>query len=95
MWLGAAMAILSGLALLVAYPAKALTNPIFALKLICLICAALLARRLSRQAFAAAARNEPLPPGSRMTAAAALALWLAVVAAGKLLLYTYTVQMVS
>jgi hypothetical protein len=81
MWLGAAMAVISGLALLVAYPAKALTNPIFAIKLICLISAALLMRKL--------------PEGSRRTAAMALALWLAVVAAGKLLLYTYSVQMVS
>lgn len=81
MWLGATMAVISGLALLIAYPAKALTNPIFAIKLTCLISAALLMRRL--------------PEGSRRTAAVALVLWLAVVAGGKLLLYTYSVQMVS
>lgn len=81
MWLGAVMAIISGLALLVAYPAKALTNPVFALKLICLICAALLMRRVLH--------------GTRVTAAIALVLWLAVVASGKLLLYTYSIEMVD
>jgi hypothetical protein len=81
MWLGAAMAIISGLALLVAYPAKALTNPVFALKLIFLVAAAVLTRKVLR--------------GSRVTAAVALVLWLAVVAAGKLLLYTYSIEMVN
>ncbi len=81
MWLGAAMAIVSGLALLVAYPAKALTNPVFALKLICLVAAALLMRRVLH--------------GTRSTAAAALVLWLAVVACGKLLLYTYSIELVD
>jgi hypothetical protein len=95
MWLGAALAVPSGVLLLAAYPAKALTNPVFPLKLVCLIVAALLVRWLSRHAFAAAARDEPLPPRSRSTAVAALLLWLAVVATGKLLLYTYSVLQVS
>jgi hypothetical protein len=81
MWVGAAMAVVSGMALLVAYPAKAFTNPVFAIKLICLIAAALLMGRVLH--------------GSRASAAAALALWLAVVASGKLLLYTWSIQMVS
>jgi len=95
MGLGAVLAVPSGVLLFAAYPAKALTNPVFALKLVCLVAAALLVRWLSRHAFAAAARDEPLPPNSRGTAAAALALWLAVVATGKLLLYTYSVLQVS
>lgn len=95
MWLGAAMAVASGFALLVAYPAKALTNPVFAVKLLCLVAAALLTRRLSTHVFAADARGEPLPPRSAVIAAAALGLWLAVVAGGKLLLYTWSVEMVN
>jgi hypothetical protein len=81
MWLGAALAIVSGVLLLLAYPAKALTNPVFAIKLACLIAAAMLLSRVLR--------------GNRAIAATALALWLAGVAAGKLLLHTYTVLMVS
>ncbi|HXC58917.1 MAG TPA: hypothetical protein VN645_06350 [Steroidobacteraceae bacterium] len=87
MWLGVALAIPSGFVLLVAYPAKAFTNPIFAIKFACLIGAALLLRRLIR--IGAAPRN------SRMLAVLCLLLWLAGVTAGKLLLHTYRVLTVS
>lgn len=95
MWLGAALAVVSGLGLLAGYPAKALTNWIFALKFACLIGAALLVRRLAREAFPAAARGEPTAAGARWTAAAALLLWLGGVAAGKLLLYTNTMLLTT
>ncbi len=95
MWLGAVMAIVSGCLLLVAYPAKALTNPVFPLKLACLLAAALLARRLARTVFTAEITDQSLPWGSRAIARAALLLWLAGVATGKLLLYTYSVLQVS
>jgi hypothetical protein len=88
MWLGAAMAIVSGLGLLAGYPAKALTNWVFALKFVCLGAAALLVRRMARDAFPVAARGEVMPARARWAAAAALVLWLGGVACGKLLLYT-------
>lgn len=95
MWLGALLAIPSGCLLLVAYPAKALTNPVLPLKLACLLAAALLARRLARTVFTAGITDESLPRGSRAIAGAALLLWLAGVATGKLLLYTYSVLQVG
>jgi hypothetical protein len=95
MWLGAILAIVSGLLLLVAYPAKALTNPLSAVKSGCLIAAALLLRRVAQSAFPAAAQGEALPQGTRRLAAIALAMWLAGVAAGKLLLHTYSVLTVT
>ena len=85
MWVGAALAIVSGLGLLAGYPAKALTNWIFALKFACLIGAAWLVWRLARDVLA---NGDPIPPRGRWMAAAALALWLGGVASGKLLLYT-------
>ncbi len=81
MWVGAVLAIASGVLLLFAYPAKALTNPVFGIKLTCLLGAALLMSRVLR--------------GNRLVAAVALLLWLAGVAAGKLLLHTYTVLLVG
>ena len=95
MWLGATLAIVSGLGLLAGYPAKALTNWIFALKFACLIGAALLVRRVARQAFPAAARGEAMPVGTRPAAAAALLLWFGAVACGKLLLYTNSILLTS
>src|SRR6478735_3931527 len=88
MWFGAAMAVVSGLGLLAGYPAKALTNWIFALKFASLIGAALCVRRMRREVFPIAARGEPVPTSSRWIAAASLTLWFAGVACGKLLLYT-------
>lgn len=85
MWCGVALAIPSGFVLLVAYPAKALTNPVFAIKFACLIGAAWLVRRLLR---------DDTPPARGM-AVLSLALWFSGVAAGKLLLHTYRVLMVS
>jgi hypothetical protein len=95
MWFGAALATASGLGLLVAYPAKALTNWIFVLKFACLLGAALLVRRISREYFPFAARGEVRPASARFCAAAALLLWIGGVACGKLLLYTYSVLMTA
>ena len=95
MWLGAALALVSGLGLLAGYPAKALTNWIFAVKFACLIAAALLVRRMALTAFPAAARGEATSGASRLTAAAALLLWLGGVASGKLLLYTNTMLLTT
>jgi hypothetical protein len=92
---GAAMAILSGLGLLVGYPAKALTNPVFALKFACLGGAAILVWRISRDLFPLAAQGEPLPRRARWLGGAALALWIGGVACGKLLLYTNSVLLAS
>jgi hypothetical protein len=85
MWVGFAMAAPSGLVLLVAYPAKALTNPVFAAKFACLIGAALLLRRQLR----------PDVTRGRAIAVCGLLLWLCGVAAGKMLLHTYRVLTVT
>jgi len=95
MWVGAVLAIVSGLLLLSAYPAKALTNPVFAVKLASLLAAALLVRSMAATTLSAAPRDPQPSARSRVLAALALALWLIGVAAGKLLLHTYTVLTVS
>jgi hypothetical protein len=92
---GAVLAIVSGLGLLAGYPAKALTNWVFALKFAFLIGAALLLWRMARTYFPRAARDEPLPARARWLGALTLALWLGGVACGKLLLYTNTILMTS
>jgi hypothetical protein len=95
MWLGLAFAIVSGVLLLAGYPAKALTNPVFALKFLFLGGAGFLVWLAARRLFPVATRGEPLPRWSRMLGLATLALWAAGVAAGKLLLYTYTMLTAS
>jgi hypothetical protein len=88
MWIGATMAVVSGLGLLMGYPAKALTNWVFALKFVCLIGAASLVWRIARDVLPVVAPGEAMPARARWMAAASLALWFGGVACGKLLLYT-------
>jgi hypothetical protein len=88
MWLGAALAVPSGLGLLAGYPAKALTNWIFPVKLALLALAALLVWGAAREAFPASARGEAVVGRPKVLAALAIVAWVAGVAAGKLLLYT-------
>ena len=95
MKLGGAFAVISGLALLLGYPAKALTNPVFAVKLVCLVAASLCMRWLARNTLLASAQGLPLPAHSRAVAGVALLLWWGLVAGGKLLLYTNTVLLVG
>jgi len=70
--------IVSGLLLLIAYPAKALTNPLFYVKLAFATAALMLSRRLTHG----------LPKPAAMLA---LLLWCATVTTGKFLEYTYKV----
>lgn len=95
MWMGLGFILVSGVGLLLAYPAKALTNPIFALKFLALGAGGWLVWRIVKTAFPAAATNAPPPRMTPRFAIAAIACLLAVVAAGKLLLYTYTVLTIT
>jgi hypothetical protein len=95
MWVGLALAAVSGIFLLIGYPAKALTNPVFAFKFACLIAAGLMIREIARRLFPIAASGAPLPAYSRWLGLSAAVLWIGGVAGGKLLLYTYSLLMVS
>jgi len=95
MKLGAVMAVVSGLGLLAGYPAKALTNWVFPLKFLLLGSAAFLVWRMAKDFFPLAAEDKPLPKRARLMAAACLALWIAGVACGKMLLYTNWILLTS
>ena len=92
---GLSVTILSGLLLLVAYPAKALANPVFYLKLGSVIAALLIGRsltnRLSRdyRDVGLVLRNE------RVLAAVSLVLWAGAITTGRLLAYTRGVILAS
>jgi hypothetical protein len=95
MWAGLVMSVGSGVLLLAGYPAKALTNPVFAVKAVCLIAAGLMMREIARRLFPLAERGEALPEGSRIMGAVTLALWIAGVTAGKFLPYTHHMLLAS
>ena len=86
MWIWLWVNVLTGLALLLAYPTKALTNPVFYLKL-GLIAAALL---VLRSLITRARDVEAASSATKRLAAASLFLWAAAITAGRLLAYTCT-----
>ncbi len=84
MWLGLWANVLSGLALVMAYPTKALTNPVFYLKL-SLIGAALW---MLRAQFGRIRRGDLRSAATKGLAVASLAAWAGAITAGRLLAYT-------
>ena len=89
MWAGFWINASSGVLLLIAYPTKALTNPLFYAKLALIAFGVVLAFRIRREVSGLAARADA-PPMARMLAAVSLVCWIAVIFAGRLLAYTCT-----
>jgi hypothetical protein len=92
---GLTAAIVSGALLVVGYPAKALTNPLFYIKLLILTGALLLTAMLLRTAQEL---KEPIHQANdrmRKVAFVCLLLWLGGVTAGKFLAYTNTMLLVE
>ena len=88
LWLGLAIAVASGLLLLVAYPTKSLTNPVFFVKLACLALAAGSAAGLQRR-LGDVATGTPVP-FLRPLAILFLLLLVGTITGGWYLAYTYT-----
>ena len=97
MWIGFAINAVSGVLLLVAYPAKALTNPIFYIKLGLIAAALVLLTWLGRQVFTGADSGRVFVPDIRVkvVAGATLALWAGTIATGRFLAYTHSVLMAT
>lgn len=96
MWLGFGINASSGLTLLAAYPAKALTNWVFFVKL-ALVAGALWALQQTKGEIAVA--NGTAAPEvssrARKLAAASLLLWGGTILAGRLLAYTHHILLAS
>jgi len=90
MWIGLAINAISGLLLLIAYPAKALTNPVFTIKLIAIAIAVVLVQTFQRAACPVA--GVAAPP-SRAAAISLLWLWAIAILTGRLLAYTHSILM--
>jgi hypothetical protein len=85
MWLGLWMNLLTGVALLIGYPTKALTNPVFYLKLALIAAGLVILRAILRRTD-----SEQTPSGNTKVLATALLIgWVATITAGRLLAYTY------
>jgi hypothetical protein len=94
LWAGFWLNAVSGVLLLVGYPTKALTNPVFYIKLTLIAVAMAIMVRISRSAFAdlpgAMAADFRFPTPLRRLAIASLVCWAGAITAGRLLAYTYS-----
>lgn len=90
-WGALAVNVASGLLLLAAYPTKALTNPVFAIKLILIAFALGVQGTIRRQILEAPGVGEaPLRVSEKALAVFSLAFWAGAIFAGRLLAYTHT-----
>lgn len=80
MWFGFWINAVSGVALLIGYPTKALTNPVFYTKLAFIAAAVMLIGYIQREVSV---------ERSRRLAAASLACWAGAITSGRFLAYTY------
>jgi len=91
-WVGFWIQVASGILLLVAYPTKSLTNPLFYLKLTLIGLAVASMQMLRNRVFADSSLNEAtMMARGRLFAIWSLVFWVAAVTAGRLLAYTYTI----
>jgi|SRR5687768_3746596 len=88
MWAGFRLNAASGVLLLIAYPTKALTNPVFYLKLGLIGVATAILLAVRRRVLA---EQIPAPQAGRvkLLAVASLVCWAGAIVAGRLLAYTY------
>ncbi|MGZ3273609.1 MAG: DUF6644 family protein [Caulobacteraceae bacterium] len=89
LWAALAINVASGLLLLTAYPTKALTNPVFYLKMTLLAAAVWCLFAIRSESLSPTSASTPSPLGRRL-AGWSLFLWLAAITAGRLLAYTHT-----
>jgi uncharacterized oligopeptide transporter (OPT) family protein len=86
----------SGLALLAAYPTKALTNPVFYLKLGFIVVALVILKVVRRHLLIeGVSLTVSMSNKLRILATASLLCWAGAIVAGRLLAYTYTRLMVD
>ena len=96
LWLALAVNAVSGFLLLVAYPTKALTNPVFYVKVGLIALAVWLVCRIGAVVLRAPdVDQKPLDANAKLLAAASLAGWVALITAGRLLAYTHKWEMLG
>jgi hypothetical protein len=92
MWFGLGINALSGLALLIAYPAKALTNTVFYVKLLLVVLGVYAVQRINRAVFPGGlAVTGAVTSATKRWAVASILIWAATVLTGRLLAYTHQV----
>jgi len=89
-WIGFWLNAASGVVLLIGYPTKALTNPVFYTKLAFIALGLVVFRAIRLRLFRdPTLDNSPVPRNARLLAAASLVCWAGAIGTGRFLAYTY------
>ena len=89
-WVGFWLNVVSGAVLLIAYPTKALTNPVFYVKLVLVALGVLALTKIDREFLDDAPDSESRVARRRSLVLWTLGLWFGVLTAGRALAYTAT-----
>jgi len=95
MWLGFGINLVSGLMLLAAYPAKALTNWVFFVKMGLVVLAMWVLERLKGELAVASGHTREISTPARAFAMLSLLVWAATILAGRYLAYTHHILLAS
>ncbi len=91
-WVGFWVQVVSGILLLIGYPTKSLTNPVFYVKLTLIGLAMASMQMLWNRVFADSSLSEAaMVAKGRVFAVSSLIFWVGAITAGRLLAYTYSV----
>jgi hypothetical protein len=94
LWAAFAINAISGTLMLIAYPTKALTNPLFYVKLALIALGVWLVYRIGATVLRADA-GERMPGNAKLLAGLSIATWIALIAAGRFLAYTHKWEMLG
>jgi hypothetical protein len=90
MWLGFWVNAISGILLLIGYPTKSLTNPLFYVKIGLIAIGLVAAQKIRGQMLGSPGLDRAVPGSARTLAAVSIFSWLAAITAGRFLAYTYS-----
>jgi len=94
MWWGFYINAISGVFLVIAYPTKAFTNPVFYVKLTLITLALITLRKIQKRVFGNTDLSDAaMAARGKTMAKVSLALWIGAITAGRLLAYTYTYRL--
>ena len=89
-WISFWVSVVTGINLVISYPTKALTNPVFYLKLTLIAVSLFVVRLITRRALDEPRfDSEPLPRNLKALAVISIVCWLLLIWAGRALPYTY------
>ena len=95
-WIGLGVNVFSGVLLLIAYPTKALTNPLFTLKMSFVVLALVVFAAIKRKVFSGVSPGaSTVHRREKILASILLGLWVGTIMAGRFLAYTYTRLLVN